>query len=247
MELKEFFDIYKKVAIAFSGGVDSAYLLYMAKKYGADVKVYYVKTDFQPQFEFDDAKKLCEDIGVEFNVVYINILENKEVTANPSNRCYFCKQSIFGEIKRQMNKDGYSILIDGTNASDDLEERPGAKALREMEVISPLRMCNLTKDKIRELSKKEGLFTHNKPAYACLATRTQANVTITEDILYKIEKSEDILFKLGFSDFRVRVFFGCAKIQLNENEFNKAIEMRKSIVEGIKPYFDSVLLDLKGR
>lgn len=247
MDLYNFFNIYNKVAIAFSGGVDSSYLLCMAKKYGADIKAYYVKTAFQPEFEFKDALKLGEIIGVKISVINIDILSNEEVTANPTNRCYYCKNNIFGTIRRKMAEDGYEILIDGTNASDDLDERPGTKALKELKVLSPLRMCGLTKDKIRELSKEEGLFTYNKAAYACLATRTQPNVKITAEILNKIENAEDYLFNLGFNDFRVRVFYGAARIQLNENDFKKAFEMKKDILEGVGAYFDGVLLDLKGR
>lgn len=247
MDLYNFFNTYNKVAIAFSGGVDSSYLLCMAKKYGADIKAYYVKTAFQPEFEFKDALKLGEIIGVKINVINIDILSNEEVTTNPTNRCYYCKNNIFGTIRRKMAEDGYEILIDGTNASDDLDERPGAKALKELKVLSPLRMCGLTKDKIRELSEEEGLFTYNKAAYACLATRTQPNVKITAEILNKIENAEDYLFNLGFNDFRVRVFYGAARIQLNENDFKKAFEMKKDILEGVGAYFDGVLLDLKGR
>lgn len=247
MDLYNFFNIYNKVAIAFSGGVDSSYLLCMAKKYGADIKAYYVKTAFQPEFEFKDALKLGEIIGVKINVINIDILSNEEVTANPTNRCYYCKNNIFGTIRKKMAEDGYEILIDGTNASDDLDERPGTKALKELKVLSPLRMCGLTKDKIRELSEEEGLFTYNKAAYACLATRTQPNVKITAEILNKIENAEYYLFNLGFNDFRVRVFYGAARIQLNENDFKKAFEMKKDILEGVGAYFDGVLLDLKGR
>ncbi len=136
MNLQEFFVENNKVAVAFSGGVDSSYLLYAAKKYGADVRAYYVKSAFQPLFEYEDAMKLVSDLDamglhVELTVLEVDVLGNDTVTANPSNRCYFCKQVIFGNIIEAAVRDGYEVLLDGTNASDDASDRPGMKALEE--------------------------------------------------------------------------------------------------------------------
>lgn len=174
MELKEFFAAHPKIALAFSGGVDSAYLLYAAKQLGAEVRAYYVKTAFQPQFELDDAKRLVEALHADMTVLLVDILSDTRVAANPANRCYFCKKSIFSSILHAASADGFTTLIDGTNASDDAGDRPGMQALRELKVYSPLRDCGLTKADVRRLSKEAGLFTWNKPAYACLATRIPA-------------------------------------------------------------------------
>ena len=179
MELKEFFAAHPKIALAFSGGVDSAYLLYAAKQLGAEVRAYYVKTAFQPQFELDDAKRLAEALHADMTVLLVDILSDTRVAANPANRCYFCKKSIFSSILHAVSADGFTTLIDGTNASDDAGDRPGMQALRELKVYSPLRDCGLTKADVRRLSKEAGLFTWNKPAYACLATRIPAETPIT--------------------------------------------------------------------
>lgn len=247
MELKQFFMEHPKAAIAFSGGVDSAYLLYAAIQSGADVKAYYVKSAFQPQFELDDAKALAEQLGVQMEVLPLDILCNSTVTANPENRCYHCKKTIFQTILSTAKADGFDLLLDGTNASDDSLDRPGMKVLSELSVRSPLRECGLTKAEIRRLSKKAQLFTHDKPAYACLATRIPTGEAITVEKLQRTEKAESYLTSLGFRDFRVRSFGDTAKIQVTASDLPKILEQRESIVEKLKQDYTSVLLDLEVR
>lgn len=243
--LKAFFKENKKIALGFSGGVDSVYLLFTAKKYGADVRAYFVKTPFQPAFEYDDAVKAAQFVGVELNVIELDILSYKEVAANPESRCYYCKRHIFDAICRRAAADGLDVIIDGTNASDNADERPGMRALKELEVRSPLRECGLTKSDIRRLSKDAGLFTWNKPSYACLATRIPTGERITRELLGKIEKSEDVLSKLGFSDFRIRYFHGAARIQLKDFEMQKALEKRAEIIEKLQLYFNDIFIDMR--
>ncbi len=233
--------------MGFSGGVDSSYLLYAAKKYGADIQPYYIKTAFQPQFEYEDALAVCDKTGVALKVISLDVLSDTAVASNFKDRCYYCKTALFSALKKQAESDGYTVIFDGTNASDDVSDRPGMKALKELGVLSPLRECNLTKDKIRELSKEAGLFTWNKPAYACLATRIPTGQEITADLLKRAEHSETVLFDMGFYDFRVRVYNGGARIQLKPEQFIRAAEKREEILNGIKPYFDTILLDLEAR
>ena len=164
MELKQFFETYPEAAIAFSGGVDSAYLLYAAIQYGKRVKAYYVKTAFQPQFELEDAFRLAKELGADMQVLEVDILCDFTVTANPADRCYHCKKALFSHILKAAKADGFSVLLDGTNASDEASDRPGMRAISELSVRSPLRECGLTKRQIRQLSKDAGLFTHDKPA-----------------------------------------------------------------------------------
>lgn len=247
MKLKEFFEKYPRVALGFSGGVDSAYLLYAGKKYGADIRPYFIKTAFQPEFELRDAHRLTEELGIELTVVEYDILAETQVAQNPPNRCYYCKSALFGALKQQALKDGYEILLDGTNASDDASDRPGMKAIREMKVLSPLRECGLTKDEIRILSREAGLFTWEKPSYACLATRIPTGEPVSGELLKGIERSEDALSALGFSDFRVRVFHNAARIQLSKGQFEQAAQDRERILSALKPYFPAVLLDLETR
>lgn len=246
MTLKEFFEKHDTVALAFSGGVDSSYLLEEGIRYAKKIKAYYVKSQFQPQFELDDAMKLAEQLGADMEIIHVDAL-SPEVAANPENRCYYCKQNIFGTIIEHAKADGFTEILDGTNASDEAGDRPGMKALQEMKVLSPLRECGLTKPEIREKSKEAGLFTWNKPAYACLATRVPAGITITNETLEKVEAAEGKLFDMGFTDFRVRVYHDAARIQMPEAQMAEALTKRNEILAALKPYFKAVMLDLECR
>lgn len=247
MTLSEFFKEHPRAALAFSGGADSSYLLYAARQAGAQVQPYFVKTAFQPQFELHDAQRLCDELGVELMVLYRDVLSHDEVCKNPADRCYHCKRVIFEALLEQAARDGYDVVLDGTNASDDAGDRPGMRALAELCVYSPLRECGLTKDEIRRRSKAAGLFTHDKPAYACLATRIPTGVRITQEDLSRIESAEDILFAMGFSDLRVRLFHDAARIQLPTRQFSRAVKLHDEIESALGNYFPAVLLDLKGR
>ena len=247
MTLQEFFTEHPKAALGFSGGVDSSYLLWAAVNAGADIAPYYIQTAFQPAFELEDAQRLCEQIGVKLNVIQLDALADPRVAANPANRCYYCKVGLFGALRARAKADGYDLLLDGTNASDDAGDRPGMKALREMEVRSPLRECGLTKAMIRQESRKAGLFTWDKPAYACLATRVPTGRTITPELLRRVEGAETALFALGFTNFRVRLYDDAARLQLPEGQLAKAVEQRQAIRQALAPWFDIVLLDTQTR
>ena len=149
MTLAEFFRDHPKAALAFSGGVDSACLLYAARACGADVRPYCAVTPFQPAFERREAEDFCRTLGAELTVVPVPLLELEAVAANPADRCYYCKQGIFGRILEGAAADGFDVIMDGTNASDDAGDRPGMRALKEMQVLSPLWVCGLTKGRIR--------------------------------------------------------------------------------------------------
>lgn len=270
MTLKEFFNNHPKVALAFSGGVDSAYLLYAALEAGADVRAYFVKSQFQPEFELVDARRLVNELserfghGTDFSaegetgflkILPVDVLADAAVASNPADRCYYCKQRIFGRILDAAEADGYKVILDGTNASDEEGDRPGMRALREMEVKSPLRLCGLTKDEIRRLSRDAGLFTWDKPSYACLATRIPTGQPITAEDLQRVEKAEALLEAMGFRDFRVRVLFPAgpdrtrpaARLQLKPEQMRKAMECRSEITEKLKPLFQEILLDMETR
>ena len=247
MTLTEFFHENPKAAIAFSGGVDSAYLLYAALQSGADVRAYYVKSAFQPQFELDDARRLAEALSADMRVLDVDILADETVAANPPDRCYHCKRRIFSAIASAAAADGYTLLLDGTNASDDAGDRPGMRALRELSVRSPLRECGLTKPEIRRFSREAGLFTWDKPAYACLATRVPAGERLTAEKLENTERAEDFLFSLGFTDFRVRLFNGAARLQLPAEQLPRLLERRAEILSELKKTYSAVVLDLEVR
>lgn len=247
MTLQEFFTVNPKVAIAFSGGVDSAYLLAEALKYAKEVRAYYVKTIFQPEFELEDAKRLAKELGADMRILTYPILNEKDVVTNPSDRCYHCKRALFSGMVAAAKADGYPVILDGTNASDDASDRPGMRALREMEVRSPLRECGLTKSMIREVSKELGLFTWKKPAYACLATRIPTGMPITAEVLQMIERAEAELFAMGFEDFRVRVLDRAMKLQFTKQWMSEAFARREEIISRLKIEGWSILLDLVPR
>ena len=247
MTLEQFFQENPRCALGFSGGVDSAYLLYAGVKAGADIRPYFIKTAFQPAFELADAQKLAEGLGVEVTVLELDALADPQVAANPADRCYYCKQNLFRTLKERAIADGYPVLLDGTNASDEAGDRPGMRALAELSVRSPLRECGLTKAEIRACSREAGLFTWDKPAYACLATRVPAGEAITAETLARVEGAEDALFRLGYTDFRVRVFHSAARLQLPRGQMERAVREAEAIQAALKPYFTPILLDLEGR
>ncbi len=186
MELKDFFAANPRVALAFSGGTDSAYLLYAAKRYGADVRAYCLRSAFQTEAEGRDARRLAEELGAALEPVPYDILSVPGMADNPPDRCYRCKKAMFTEIAGRAAAEG-RLLIDGTNASDREDHRPGMRALRELGVRSPLRECGLTKDDIRRLSREAGLFTWDKQSFACLAVRFPTGERLTEEKLREKE------------------------------------------------------------
>ena len=247
MTLEKFFSQHPKAALAFSGGVDSAYLLWSGLQAGAEVWPYFIKTPFQPQFELEDAYRLCEQLDAELIVLDYDVLDHETVTSNPPDRCYHCKRWMFSKLKRYAASEGFSLVLDGTNASDDAEERPGMKALRELEVRSPLRECGLTKEQIRELSRQAGLFTWNKPSYACLATRVPTGRTITREDLKRVERGEEMLSALGFRDFRLRLTAGGARLQATEEQLPLTLRRREEILSALEADFSEITLDLRPR
>ena len=247
MDLQAFFRENPRAALGFSGGVDSALLLWAGVTYGEQVRPYFVKTAFQPQFELEDARRLCRELGVELTVVELDVLQVPGVVENPPDRCYHCKRALFTALRDRAQADGFSLLLDGTNASDDAGDRPGMRALGELSVRSPLRECGITKAQVRALSKEAGLFTWDKPAYACLATRVPTGEAIAPETLQKVEAAEEALFSLGYSDLRVRVFHGAARLQLPGQQLEQAAKEREAILQALAPWFDTVLLDLKER
>lgn len=240
MDLQGFFRKNPNIAIAFSGGADSAYLLYMAATYGKRVTAYYVKSQFQPQFELDHARRLCKELSVELRVLPLDQLSDPQIRQNDPLRCYYCKRRIFSTIREAAKEDGYTILCDGTNADDREDDRPGFRALRELQVHSPLRECGIAKEELRRLSKEAGLFTHDKAAYACLATRIPTGEALTARALKSTEISEGILYDLGFRDFRIRCSKGIPRLQIKKEQFPLYTENKERILTALAPLYDAL-------
>ncbi len=243
MELQQFFREHPKTAVAFSGGTDSAYLLCMAARYAEDTAAIYVKTLFQPAFEQADVQRFCDLYDIPVIITEYDILQNEQVVINGADRCYHCKTALFSRIRAISEEHGFSCTADGTNADDDAGDRPGMRALIELGILSPLRLCGMTKEKIREESRRLGLFTADKPAYACLATRIPAGTRITAETLAKVEKAETALSEMGFSDFRVRCMPGAgAKLEIKREQLPLFEEEKTKISDLIGPLFGSVSL-----
>lgn len=246
MTLQEYFEKNPRFALAFSGGIDSAYLLWEAKEANVDVTAYMVKTPFQADFEKEDGRKLCDLIGAKLKIMEIDNMEER-ILKNDRLRCYYCKSFIMSEIIKEAKKDGYETLVDGTNFSDSEEDRPGVRALSELKVESPLKLAGLTKREIRQNAKAKGIFLWNKPSYSCLATRIETDNKIDRETLAKIQRGEMLLFGVGLKDFRLRTSEGKVKLQVREEYFLKVIENREYIYKALSQDFSQVTLDLKER
>ena len=244
MTLKDFFSHHPKVAVAFSGGVDSSVLLWAAKTYGQQVRAYCVRSPFQPAFELEEARLLADRLDVPLTVLQADPLSRPDITANGPDRCYLCKRLILSAILQAAQRDSFPLVLDGSNASDDPAQRPGMRALEELGVRSPLRLCGLDKPAVRRLAKQAELPVWDKPAYACLATRVPTGTAITREDLGRVERAETTLAGLGFSDFWVRLFHGGARIQLPAGQLAQAVTLRETITHALGGDFPAVLLDL---
>jgi uncharacterized protein len=235
-------------ALAFSGGTDSVCLLAAARKAGADVRPYYVASPFQPAFEFDAAREAAAFLDVPLSILRLPSLDSPEIAANGPDRCYHCKHRVFSAILGRARTDGYTVLADGTNASDNPAERPGMRALAELGVVSPLRECGLTGSDVRTLLAELGLDRWNRPSYSCLATRIPAGVAITQPLLERIERAETFLLSRGYSGFRCRHDGRTAWLELARTDMARLAAERRDVLDRLRSIFDcTILLDLKAR
>lgn len=237
-----------KPAVALSGGVDSALLLAACSRAGVQAAAITAFTPLQPQFERQDARRAAQEAGCELYVLQPEPLALPEFCANDSRRCYYCKQLIFGAIKAKAQELGCGSLLDGANADDAGDYRPGMQAAAELGFISPLLACGFTKQEVRELARRYGLAAAAKPAYACLASRIAYGETITPAKLAMVEQAEDALRKLGFKDLRVRCHSNLARIEINRQQIAQAAdELRQQIIAAVRSAgFAYVTLDLEG-
>ena len=246
--LKEIINKLGSVAIAFSGGVDSTYLLKTAHDVLGDKAIAItIKPHSFPRRELDESIAFCEKEGIKHIVLDFNELEIPGFKANPKDRCYICKKALFTSIIEVANQNGANYVLEGSNMDDNNDYRPGMKAIKELNVLSPLKEAKLYKNEIRELSHNLGLSTWDKPSLACLATRFVYGEEITEEKLSMVEKAEQYLFDLGFKQLRVRVHSNIARIEVEEKDFKRVLEYRNDICEKFKQYgFGYVSLDLMG-
>lgn len=217
-----------KVVVAFSGGVDSAYLLAVAKKVlGGNVLAITVESCLNPDREAGEAAELCAQLGVRQIVLPVDALAIPEVSSNPPDRCYHCKRNIFGSIIARAKQEGFGVVADGSNVDDMSDYRPGAKAVAELGVISPLQIAGFTKADIRAASQAMGLPTWDKQSFACLASRFPYGDAITPAKLAMVDGAEQYLLDRGFKQVRVRIHGDIARIELPESEMDALYALSK--------------------
>lgn len=245
--LETFFEAHPRIALAYSGGTDSAFLLHAARECGADVMPVFVMTPFCTDVEMEEARDLASAEGVRLTVVNADTLSDPGIRANGPDRCYLCKRMIFSAVFDAAGAAGYGEVMDGTNASDPEDERPGMRALREMGVLSPLRECGIPKDEIRRMSREAGLPTWDRPTNSCLATRVETGTPLSHWILDLVEAAEEKVSDLGFTGFRVRTDGRTAMLQVTKSQYEDAESMWAEISRELRPMFAETSLDTKTR
>lgn len=249
-KLKENLKKLGSVAIAYSGGVDSTFLLKVAHEVlGDKVIAVTARSSTYPEREFNEAKAYIESIGAKHIVIVSEELEIEGFSKNPVNRCYYCKKELFSKIKDIASEYDISYVLDGSNLDDTGDYRPGMKAAKELEVISPLKEAELTKQDIRDLSKAMGVPTWNKPAFACLSSRFPYGNEITAPKLKMVEQAEQLLLDMGFRQIRVRHHGEIARIEVSSEERGKFFDL--AVMDKIGQEFKNIgfkytTLDLLG-
>jgi uncharacterized protein len=249
-QLKNYIKGLGSVAIAFSSGVDSTFLLKVAHDVlGNNAIAVTARSCSFPKRELEEAVNFCKKEGIKHFICDSEELEIEGFSNNPPNRCYLCKRELFEKIIKIAKENNIAYVAEGSNMDDNGDYRPGLVAVAELEVKSPLRAVGLSKSEIRALSKKLGLPTWGKQSFACLSSRFVYGETITEEKLNMVDKAEQLLLDMGFHQIRVRIHDKLARIEVLPDEFEKLIEKdtREEIVSKFKSYgFTYVSMDLAG-
>jgi len=233
--LVKFFEDNPKPALAFSGGVDSTYLMYVCRRLEVDMIPITYTGGFQTVAQLANASNTSQRYNFTPEFIEDDIFECKDVIANNEDRCYLCKKRMMGLIQKRAKKVERKYVMDGTNASDESADRPGMKALEELGIRSPLRECGITKEEVRRLSKLAGLPSWDRPPEACLATRIPYGNMITEEALHRADLVEKEIRLMGFKDIRVRDSNGAATLE--------TLPSQKDMLEEMKPDIEKLLLE----
>ncbi len=235
--------------VAYSGGVDSTFLLAVSRKIVGKENLLAViaKTEIECEEEIEEAKNLCFMLDVNYEIVRYSLLEKKDFSSNPLNRCYFCKKFLVENLMELAEKRNFKWIADGTNAEDLKDIRYGLVALHEGGIRSPLKEAEFYKEEIRYLSKKMNLPTWNKPSNACLASRIPSDIPITIESIKRIEEGEKILKNIGFKVVRLRDHFPIARIEVDDIKKILQDDIREEIIKGLKELgYKFITVDLEG-
>ena len=246
--LKGYLRAFGSVAVAFSGGVDSAFLLKAAKETLGDQAIAVTaRSCLMPCREFDEAEQFCAQEQIRQIICNVDPFLIDGFADNPPNRCYLCKKELFRKIRDAAVQNDIAEVAEGSNLDDNGDYRPGMIAIRELGIKSPLQEVGFTKMEIREVSERLGLPTWNKPSFACLASRFVYGEKVTPERLNMVERAEQILAELGFSQFRVRVHGSLARLEVFPDEFAKLLKCREQVCRELKELgFAYISMDLAG-
>ncbi len=239
------------IALAFSGGVDSSLLLKLCcdAAAGKDSRVYAVTvhTELHPMNELSITQRVAEEMGAEHIIVKLNEMEEAGITDNPVDRCYLCKKCLFTKLKAKAAELNAPHVLDGTNEDDLHVYRPGIRALRELNITSPLAKFGLVKADIRKMAAEYGISVASRPSNPCMATRFPYNTRLTVEDMHKAELGEEWLRARGFYNVRLRIFGSTARIEIDLDSFEKLLGMREELVSYLKSLgYDYIALDLEG-
>lgn len=239
----------KRVAVAYSGGVDSTLLLFASVEAltKQNVIAIIVKSLAIPQKEIDSAITIATQLRVPYEIIEADVIKIVNETGNDTNRCYYCKKEIFDKIIKLASVKGFYFVVEGTNTDDLSDFRPGLKALKELAVLSPLLDANLTKEEIRKLSRSFDLPTWDKPSSPCLVTRFPYNSEISFSSLNRVYDAENFIHNLGFKICRVRHFENKAIVEVSQDKVNEALLLKDKITQGLNDFgYEEIVIDVKG-
>lgn len=252
-KLKELMGEYAKqnIMLAFSGGVDSSILLKIAceqaEQYNTKVYAVTIHTVLHPMKDLEITKKLAEEYGAIHRILCVDELEEAGIENNPENRCYLCKRYMFTRILKEAGDLNAEYVIEGTNADDRKEYRPGIRALKELGILSPLAVLDFTKEEVRKLAREYGIETADRPSTPCLATRFSYHTKLSYENIRKVETIETYIREQGFYNVRARIHDNLVRIEVDEKDISALLKKRREMVSMIKKLgYSYITVDMEG-